>query len=114
MRLTTRITRRPISKLSWQLQGADLPQQGIQGQGKLQVQWQEENKQLAFNQIALTANDSTLSGQARVSLSDKPDWSVDLRFGLLNLDNLLVQRDAVAATSGEVQQGKASQRSCDR
>lgn len=96
-----------IEKLSWQLQGADLPQQGIQGQGKLQVQWQEENKQLAFNQIALTANDSTLSGQARVSLSDKPDWSVDLRFGLLNLDNLLVQRDAAAATSGEVQQGQS-------
>lgn len=95
-----------IEKLSWQLQGADLPQQGIQGQGKLQVQWQEENKQLAFNQIALTANDSTLSGQARVSLSDKPDWSVDLRFGLLNLDNLLVQRDAASATSGEVQQGQ--------
>ncbi len=96
-----------IEKLSWQLQGADLPQQGIQGQGKLQVQWQEENKQLAFNQIALTANDSTLSGQARVSLSDKPDWGVDLRFGLLNLDNLLVQRDAAAATSGEVQQGQS-------
>lgn len=96
-----------IEKLSWQLQGADLPPQGIQGQGKLQVQWQEENKQLAFNQIALTANDSTLSGQARVSLSDKPDWSVDLRFGLLNLDNLLVQRDAASATSGEVQQGQS-------
>ena len=96
-----------IEKLSWQLQGADLPQQGIQGQGKLQVQWQEDNKQLAFNQIALTANDSTLSGQARVSLSDKPDWSVDLRFGLLNLDNLLVQRDAASATSGEVQQGQS-------
>ena len=96
-----------IEKLSWQLQGADLPPQGIQGQGNLQVQWQEENKQLAFNQIALTANDSTLSGQARVSLSDKPDWSVDLRFGLLNLDNLLVQRDAAAATSGEVQQGQS-------
>lgn len=96
-----------IEKLSWQLQGADLPQQGIQGQGKLQVQWQEENKQLAFNQIALTANDSTLSGQARVSLSDKPDWGVDLRFSLLNLDNLLVQRDAASATSGEVQQGQS-------
>ena len=96
-----------IEKLSWQLQGADLPPQGIQGQGKLQVQWQEENKQLAFNQIALTANDSTLSGQARVSLSDKPDWSVDLRFGLLILDNLLVQRDAASATSGEVQQGQS-------
>ena len=55
----------------------------------------------------MTANDSTLSGQARVSLSDKPDWGVDLRFGLLNLDNLLVQRVAASATSGEVQQGQS-------
>ncbi|WP_196210773.1 outer membrane assembly protein AsmA [Citrobacter sp. Res13-Sevr-PEB04-36] len=96
-----------IEKLSWQLQGADLPPQGIQGQGKFQVQWQEENKQLVFNQIALTANDSSLAGQARVSLADKPDWSVDLRFGLLNLDNLIVQHDAMASTNGGAQQGQS-------
>ncbi|MEG1422623.1 MAG: outer membrane assembly protein AsmA [Citrobacter sp.] len=96
-----------IEKLSWQLQGADLPPQGIQGQGTLQVQWHEENKQLTFNHINLTANDSSLAGQARVSLSDKPDRSVDLRFGLLNLDNLLVQRDVTVATNGGSQQGQS-------
>lgn len=57
-------------------------------------------KQLAFSQIHLTANDSSLAGQARVSLLDKPEWLVDLKFGQLNLDNLIVQRDAVAATNG--------------
>ncbi|MGU0039202.1 outer membrane assembly protein AsmA [Citrobacter freundii complex sp. 2025EL-00176] len=96
-----------IEQLSWQLQGADLPSQGIKGEGQLQAQWLEEKKQLSFSQIHLTANDSSLSGQAQVSLLDKPEWLVDLKFGQLNLDNLLVQRDAVAATNGEVQQGQS-------
>lgn len=96
-----------IEQLSWQLQGADLPSQGIKGEGQLQAQWQEEKKQLAFSQIHLTANDSSLAGQAQVSLLDKPEWLVDLKFGQLNLDNLIVQRDAVAATNGEVQQGQS-------
>ncbi|EGT0666623.1 outer membrane assembly protein AsmA [Citrobacter werkmanii] len=95
-----------IEQLSWQLQGADLPSQGIKGEGQLQAQWLEEKKQLAFSQIHLTANDSSLAGQAQVSLLDKPEWLVDLKFGQLNLDNLIVQRDAVAATNGEVQQGQ--------
>lgn len=94
-----------IEQLSWQLQGADLPSQGIKGEGQLQAQWLEEKKQLAFSQIHLTANDSSLAGQAQVSLLDKPEWLVDLKFGQFNLDNLIVQRDAVAATNGEVQQG---------
>ncbi|HCR3449143.1 TPA: outer membrane assembly protein AsmA [Citrobacter werkmanii] len=96
-----------IEQLSWQLQGADLPSQGIKGEGQLQAQWLEEKKQLAFSQIHLTANDSSLAGQALVSLLDKPEWLVDLKFGQLNLDNLIVQRDAVAATNGEVQQGQS-------
>ncbi len=33
-----------IEQLNWQLQGADLPKQGIQGQGQLQAQWQEGQK----------------------------------------------------------------------
>ncbi|RIG71569.1 outer membrane assembly protein AsmA, partial [Shigella flexneri] len=56
-----------IEQINWQLQGADLPKQGIQGQGSFQSQWQESHKRLSFNQISLTANDSTLSGQAQVT-----------------------------------------------
>ncbi|WP_370612263.1 outer membrane assembly protein AsmA [Citrobacter meridianamericanus] len=95
-----------IAQISWQLQGADLPPQGINGQGQLQAQWQEEKKQLTFNQIHLTANDSSLAGQVQVTLLDKPEWTVDLKFSQLNLDNLLVQRDPVTK-NGEVQQGQS-------
>lgn len=63
-------------------------------------------KQLTFNQIHLTANDSSLAGQVQVTLLDKPEWTVDLKFSQLNLDNLLVQRDPVTK-NGEVQQGQS-------
>ncbi|HAU5610296.1 TPA: outer membrane assembly protein AsmA [Citrobacter freundii] len=96
-----------IEQLSWQLQGADLPPQGINGQGHLQAQWLEEKKQLSFSQINLTANDSSFSGQAHVALLEKPEWAVDLKFGQLNLDNLLVQNDAAVTAKGEVQQGQS-------
>ncbi|MEB0773453.1 outer membrane assembly protein AsmA [Citrobacter portucalensis] len=96
-----------IAQLSWQLQGADLPPQGINGQGHLQAQWLEEKKQLSFSQINLTANDSSFSGQAHVALLEKPEWAVDLKFGQLNLDNLLVQHDAAATANGDVQQGQS-------
>ncbi|HFK6834318.1 outer membrane assembly protein AsmA [Citrobacter freundii] len=96
-----------IEQLSWQLQGADLPPQGINGQGHLQAQWLEEKKQLSFSQINLTANDSSFSGQAHVALLEKPEWAVDLKFGQLNLDNLLVQHDVAVTAKGEVQQGQS-------
>lgn len=96
-----------IEQLSWQLQGADLPPQGINGQGHLQAQWLEEKKQLSFSQINLTANDSSFSGQAHVALLEKTEWAVDLKFGQLNLDNLLVQHDAAVTAKGEVQQGQS-------
>ncbi|EPC2361490.1 outer membrane assembly protein AsmA [Citrobacter freundii] len=96
-----------IEQLSWQLQGADLPPQGINGQGHLQAQWLEEKKQLSFSQINLTANDSSFSGQAHVALLEKPEWAVDLKFGQLNLDNLLVQHDAAVTAKGEVQQDQS-------
>ena len=96
-----------IAQLSWQLQGADLPPQGINGQGHLQAQWLEEKKQLSISQIKLTANDSSFSGQAHVALLEKPEWAVDLKFGQLNLDNLLVQHDAAATAKGDVQQGQS-------
>lgn len=96
-----------IGQLSWQLQGADLPPQGIAGQGQLQAQWLEDKKQLTFSQIHLTANDSSFTGEARVTLADKPQWSVDLRFGQLNLDNLIAQRSVAPAADGGVQQAQS-------
>ncbi|HAX3820404.1 TPA: outer membrane assembly protein AsmA [Escherichia coli] len=95
-----------IEQISWQLQGADLSQQGIQGQGSFQAQWQEPHKRLSFNQINLTANDSALSGQAQVTLTEKPEWLLRLQFSQLNLDNLIPLNEAVNSENGTTQQGQ--------
>ncbi|AQV90989.1 TPA: outer membrane assembly protein AsmA [Escherichia coli] len=94
-----------IEQINWQLQGADLPKQGIQGQGSFQVQWQESHKRLSFNQISLTANDSTLSGQAQVTLTEKPEWQLRLQFPQLNLDNLIPLNETANGENGAAQQG---------
>lgn len=85
-----------IQQLNWQLTGADLPSQGIAGQGSLQAIWREEQKQLELDKLDLQANDSSLKGQASVSLAEKPKWVFNLQFDKLNLENLL----AVPAADG--------------
>lgn len=96
-----------IQQLDWQLTGADLPAQGITGQGKLQAVWREERKQLELNQLDLKANDSALTGQASVMLSDTPQWVINLQFDTLNLENLLTAQ--AAAVQGDVAQQGQSQ-----
>lgn len=95
-----------IQQLDWQLNGADLPAQGITGQGKLQAVWREERKQLELNQLDLKANDSALTGQASVMLSDTPQWVINLQFDTLNLENLLTAQ-AAAAQGDVAQQGQS-------
>ena len=94
-----------FNRLNWQLKGADLPPQGIVGQGSLQAQWQEAEKKLSFSQLQLTANDSTLRGEGSVVLSDRPQWTLNLQSDKLNLDNLMVHADAVTdgGTGGQGQ-----------
>lgn len=94
-----------IQQLSWQLQGADLPKQGIRGQGQLQAQWQEEKKALTFSQLNVTANDSSLTGNVQVTLKEQPAWLVDLQFARLNLDNLLAPPENASSTNGAAAQG---------
>ncbi|EMM6760166.1 outer membrane assembly protein AsmA [Pluralibacter gergoviae] len=97
-----------FNRLNWQLKGADLPPQGIVGQGSLQAQWQEAAKKLSFSQLQLTANDSTLRGEGSVALSDRPQWTLNLQSDKLNLDNLMVHADAVT-DGGTGGQGQARQ-----
>ncbi|MFI7784391.1 assembly protein [Citrobacter amalonaticus] len=94
-----------IQQLSWQLQGADLLKQGIQGQGQLQAQWQEEKKTLTFSQLNVTANDSALTGNVQVTLKEQPAWLVNLQFARLNLDNLLAPPENASSANGAVAQG---------
>ena len=96
-----------IQQLNWQLTGADVPAQGITGQGTLQAVWREEQKQLELDNLNLQANDSSLKGQASVSLEQKPKWVLNLQFDNLNLENLLVTQ--AAAPDSDVQQSGQSQ-----
>ncbi|WP_420977528.1 hypothetical protein, partial [Campylobacter coli] len=75
-----------IQQLNWQLTGANLPTQGIAGQGTLQAVWREEQKQLELDNLNLQANDSSLKGQASITFEEKPKWVLNLQFDKLNLE----------------------------
>lgn len=92
-----------ISNLQYQLQGADLPRQGIAGQGSLHANWQESQNKLSFSQLQLTANDSQLTGEASVVLKAKPQWRVNLAFAKLNLENLLPTHAGSAPATPQAQ-----------
>ncbi len=96
-----------IQSLNWKLTGADLPAQGISGQGSLQAIWREEQKLLALNQLNLQANDSDLKGNASVVLGEEPKWVIDLQFGKLNLESLLPPQPVAAAEGSPAQQGQS-------
>ncbi|MEO3991154.1 outer membrane assembly protein AsmA [Pseudocitrobacter cyperus] len=92
-----------LSQINWQLQGADLPSQGISGTGSVNARWQEEQKTLSFSDINFTANDSSLRGSGSVVLSDHPIWALDLSSDKLNLDNLLTRSAAMTDANGAQQ-----------
>ncbi|QRZ78958.1 outer membrane assembly protein AsmA [Klebsiella quasipneumoniae] len=98
-----------FSQLSWQLRGAELPPDGINGQGSLQASWQEDSKTLRFDNLNLMASGSTLTGNGSVVLGDRPDWSLDLHATNLNLDSLLAS-SSPATDSSASQQGQSQTR----
>ena len=100
-----------ISKLDYQLQGADLPATGIAGNGTLVLRWLEQQRRLELNQLQLTANDSDLQGNASVVLEEKPQWVLDLHANKLNLDGLVA---ATAVTSTRAVQQAQQQNTLPR
>lgn len=98
-----------ISELKWQLQGGDVPAQGITGEGSLSAQWQGDRRQITLSDLHLSANDSAFSGKGSVILSEKPQWLLDLQFDTLNLDNLLAPKETASTNSSTDQQGQQAQ-----
>ncbi|HCI6553658.1 TPA: outer membrane assembly protein AsmA [Klebsiella quasipneumoniae subsp. quasipneumoniae] len=98
-----------FSQLSWQLRGAELSPDGINGQGSLQASWQEDSKTLRFDNLNLMASGSTLTGNGSVVLGERPDWSLDLHATTLNLDSLLAS-SSPATDSSASQQGQSQTR----
>lgn len=98
-----------ISQLNWQLRGAELPANGISGQGSLQASWLEDQKKIGFDKLNLTANGSAISGSASVVLGEQADWKLNLHASTLNLDSLLTHTEA-AGDSAANQQGQSQPR----
>ncbi|EPK6501050.1 outer membrane assembly protein AsmA [Klebsiella aerogenes] len=96
-----------FSQLNWQVRGAELPPDGLNGQGSLQASWIKEAKKLSFDNLNLTANGSAITGSGSVVLGDKPDWVLNLQATTLNLDSLLAQN--AAANEGNADQRGQSQ-----
>ncbi|WP_306718025.1 outer membrane assembly protein AsmA [Klebsiella pneumoniae] len=98
-----------ISQLNWQLRGAELPADGVSGQGSLQASWQENEKKISFDNLNLTANGSAISGDGSVILGDQADWKLNLHTTTLDLDSL-VMHSSPATDAGAVQQGQSQPR----
>ena len=98
-----------ISRFDWQLRGAELPADGVSGQGSMQANWQEDEKKLSFDNLNLTANGSTIAGSASVILGDRADWNLNLHAATLDLDTLLTH-GSPATDSGASQQGQSQPR----
>ncbi|EIY2678012.1 outer membrane assembly protein AsmA [Raoultella planticola] len=96
-----------ISRLNWQLSGAELPAEGVSGQGSMQASWLEDEKKISFDNLNLTANGSNIAGNASVVLGEQADWQLNLHANMLNLDSLLAQ--ATPATDASVNQQGQSQ-----
>ncbi|KOC89229.1 outer membrane assembly protein AsmA [Winslowiella iniecta] len=78
-----------IDRLSWQLKGADLPPQGLQGEASLLADWLDETQQFSLKNIALTVNNSQLNGTVSGKLGATPDLNIDLHAPKLDIDTLV-------------------------
>jgi hypothetical protein len=89
MRQIIRISSRRYPAAELAADGRRSAHPGDYRSGTLQAVWREEQKQLELDNLNLQANDSSLKGQASVTLEEKPKWVLNLQFDKLNLENLL-------------------------
>ncbi|EHD22430.1 MULTISPECIES: outer membrane assembly protein AsmA [Brenneria] len=78
-----------IEKLDYQIQGSDIPAGGITGSGSLQASYQRQPEKITVSQLALSANESQLTGSGSAALGEIPDYVLDLKSDKLDLDALL-------------------------
>jgi len=99
-----------ITDFTYQIQGAGLLPEGIKGKGGVTFNWQQSSQKLSLSALQLTANDSDLQGNVALTLTDIPQWEINLQSGKLDLDSLLV-RDS---QSGDTAQPGAGQSNLPR
>ncbi|EIC85155.1 putative assembly protein [Serratia sp. M24T3] len=77
-----------ISKLTYQISGADIPAKGVSGQASLQAEYQQNTQTMTLNNLSLSANDNQLTGSGRAVLGDVPDYQLNLQADKMNLDEI--------------------------
>lgn len=77
-----------ISQFSYKLEGADIPVGGVSGEGTLQASYQHDIQQLLLNQLSFSANNNQLTGTAKATLGEVPDYVINLAADNLNLDSI--------------------------
>ncbi|MEI2602654.1 outer membrane assembly protein AsmA [Erwinia aphidicola] len=93
-----------VNQLDYQLKGADLPQEGIKGNGQMKARWAAAAQRFELSDFSLSANDSTLAGTLSGTLGQRPQLLADLHSPSLNLDSLFgFVADAEDSTSGSDQ-----------
>ncbi|MEC5342075.1 outer membrane assembly protein AsmA [Brenneria populi] len=78
-----------IEKLEYQIQGAGIPGGGISGKGSLQASYQHQPEKITLSQLALSANESQLTGSGSATFGAIPDYALDLKSDNIDLDTLL-------------------------
>ena len=73
----------------------------------MQASWLEDAKKLSFDKLSLSANGSSITGNASVVLGEQPDWTLNLQASTLNLDSLLSH--ASPSTDNGISQQRQSQ-----
>ncbi|RLM02747.1 outer membrane assembly protein AsmA [Gibbsiella quercinecans] len=84
-----------ISQFTYQLDGADITNGGIKGEGSVQAVYQRVQQQLALKNMVLSANDSQLTGDAQLQFGSVPHYAVNLSSPHLNLDTLSGWKDNI-------------------
>lgn len=77
-----------INQFTYKLEGADIPVGGVSGEGTLQASYQHDIQQLLLNQLSFSANNNQLTGSAKATLGDVPDYVINLAADNLNLDTI--------------------------
>ncbi|WP_312042025.1 outer membrane assembly protein AsmA [Erwinia sp.] len=91
-----------VNQLDYQLSGADLPREGVKGQASLQAEWRD-NDAFSLKNLALSLNDSQLSGSASGTLGNRPQIALDLHSPALNLDPLLGLETHISSDGQRIQ-----------
>ncbi|OMQ25819.1 outer membrane assembly protein AsmA [Serratia oryzae] len=77
-----------VTQFNYQLEGADIPAAGINGEGSVQMVYQQSPRQIVLSQLALSANDNQLAGEIGAQFGPTPSYTLNLSSNHLNLDAL--------------------------